>query len=88
MHRTLSQTLLLYGTVIFTCAALLFPIYWMFLTALAPASQLRTYPPSFWPDDPQWQVFGELLATKPMLLWLGNSALAAIAAASDDVSFE
>lgn len=80
MRRTLSQSLLLYATVIFTCAAVLFPIYWMFLTAVAPISRLRSYPPSFWPDDPQWQNFTEILETKPVLLWLTNSTLAAVAA--------
>lgn len=86
MRRTLSQSLLLYATVIFTCAAVLFPIYWMFLTAIAPANRLRSYPPSFWPEQPQWQVFSEILQTKPMLLWLMNSTLAAVAATALSMS--
>ena len=32
-----------------TCVLVLFPIYWMFVTALSPANQLRSFPPVFWP---------------------------------------
>ncbi len=80
MRRTIPQSVLLYVTVILTCALLLFPIYWMFVTAISPSAQLRAFPPQIFPDAPQWQIFQQILETRPMLLWLSNSALAATAA--------
>ena len=57
MRRSLTQNVLLYVAVIATCLFLIFPVYWMTITALAPANKLRSFPPSFWPSDPQWQTF-------------------------------
>lgn len=69
----------LYVTTIGACGALLFPIYWMVVTALQPATNLRSYPPQFWPKDPQWNVFGDLLAKHPFGTWFMNSLLIALA---------
>ncbi|RVV99457.1 carbohydrate ABC transporter permease [Mesobaculum littorinae] len=77
--RSYLGTFGIYATVIFTCAVLLFPIYWMILTALSPRTQLREFPPRFWPDDPQWGVFADLLATQPFGLWMWNTILVAVA---------
>ena len=80
MRRTPLQSFALYGTVIFTCAVLIFPIYWMFITSVAPTSLLRAFPPTFFPVDPQWQNYVGILTERPMLLWLWNSTIAALAA--------
>lgn len=80
MRRTFSQSLLLYGTVILFCAIVLFPIYWMLVTSLSPANDLRSFPPTFLPAAPNWGVYYEVLTTRPLLLWLSNSTLAAAAA--------
>jgi multiple sugar transport system permease protein len=77
MRRTLPQTALLYAAVVVTCALLVFPIYWLLVTALSQPDQLRQLPPKFWPDRPRWDVFAKVLGERPLLLWLGNSALAA-----------
>ena len=69
----------LYAAVIATCVTLLFPIYWAFLTALKPRTALRDYPPEFWPSNPQWGVFRQLLAEQPFGLWMWNTTLVAIA---------
>lgn len=82
MKRKTTRHALLYAGVVLTCAILVFPIYWLVVTALSEPSQLRQLPPSFWPAEPRWGVFGEIMAEKPILLWLGNSALAAIGAVS------
>lgn len=63
----------LYGAVIVLCAALLFPIYWMLNTALSPSNQLRVYPPTFFPANPQWDVFSKILANQPFGLWVFNT---------------
>ncbi|SHN06611.1 carbohydrate ABC transporter permease [Roseibium suaedae] len=77
--RSLLGNFALYGTVTAVCVVLLFPIYWMFLTALSPRTQLRSYPPNFWPRDPQWNVFSDLLAAQPFGLWMWNTIMVATA---------
>ncbi|MCB8821079.1 carbohydrate ABC transporter permease [Microvirga rosea] len=76
-RSTLHQTTL-YAAVFLVCAFLIFPIYWLFITAISPPDQLRVLPPRFWPEIPRWEVFGQVIRERPILLWLGNSALAAI----------
>ncbi len=77
--RILTQ-LFLYAAVLVTCAFLIFPIYWLVVTALSQPDQLRQLPPRFWPADPNWSVFGKILGERPIGLWLANSALAAFGA--------
>ena len=68
--------------VVVVCAVLLFPIYWMFNTSLSPANQLRSFPPSFFPTDPQWSTYADVIVDRPMLTWLMNSMVAALISAS------
>lgn len=77
--RPLPGSIALYLTAIATCALLLFPIYWMAVTALQPATNLRSYPPQFWPDNPQWNVFADILAKHPYATWFMNSIFIALA---------
>lgn len=79
MRRSFSGQIAIYATLFVTILVLLFPIYWMVMTSLAPSNQMRSFPPAFWPHDPQWGVFGELLAERPFAAWLKNTALIAIA---------
>ncbi|RDI51366.1 carbohydrate ABC transporter permease [Microvirga subterranea] len=78
MKRSLLHSTFLYVAVILVCALLVFPIYWLFITAISPPDQLRVLPPRFWPEIPRWNVFGDVMSDRPILLWLGNSALAAL----------
>ncbi len=80
MRRRSLHAIALYALVTLTCAVLVFPVYWLVVTALSEPDQLRQLPPRFWPEQPRWGVFGEIMAQRPILLWLGNSALAAIGA--------
>jgi multiple sugar transport system permease protein len=69
---------LLYAGVVLVCAVLVFPIYWLVVTALSAPDQLRQLPPAFWPSPSHWEVFGQVIAGRPIGQWLGNSALVAI----------
>lgn len=80
MRRRPLDRVILYTGLVLTCAVLVFPVYWLVVTALSEPDQLRQLPPRFWPEQPRWGVFGEIMAQRPILLWLGNSALAAIGA--------
>ncbi|MBB3595063.1 multiple sugar transport system permease protein [Rhizobium sp. BK529] len=77
MRRTFFQSLALYTTVVFTVVMILFPIYWLIVTALSTTDELYRLPPTFWPQDAQWGIFARVWAAKPILLWLWNSMLAA-----------
>jgi multiple sugar transport system permease protein len=54
-----------------------FPVYWMFVTALQPGKELFSYPPHFLPNVAELGVFGRLFASQPMLQWIGNTGLIA-----------
>lgn len=78
MNRTPLQSLALYGTVILLAALILFPVYWLLVTAISTSAELSQLPPSFWPDDAQWSTFAKVWEERPIPLWLLNSMLAAI----------
>ncbi|MGX5732910.1 carbohydrate ABC transporter permease [Bosea thiooxidans] len=80
MRRSLRGSALLYMGVMLTCALLVFPIYWLVVTALSTPAELRALPPAFWPSAPRWNVFAEIVQQRPILLWLSNSILAATGA--------
>ncbi|HSF63507.1 MAG TPA: carbohydrate ABC transporter permease, partial [Paracoccaceae bacterium] len=77
MKRTLPHSMALYATVILMLGLILFPVYWLLVTALSTTAELSGLPPSFWPDDAQWQVFARVWQERPILTWLGNSFIAA-----------
>lgn len=54
----------------------LFPLYWMYITALKSGTEIFAYPPTFWPDTPQWMV-GEVWTRLKMDVYLWNSFLIA-----------
>ncbi len=57
-------------------AVYLFPLYWMYITALKSGSEIFANPPTFWPQDPQWQVV-EVWQRLKMDAYLKNSLLIA-----------
>ncbi len=86
MRRSPFQTGLVTIVTFAFCALVMFPIYWMLMTSLAPASQLHSFPPVFLPRHPNWQVYWQMLTEQPLLLWLSNSMLAAAAAVAISLS--
>ncbi len=78
MQPKLWQRIATYGAVAGTCVILLFPIYWMAVTALQPRTRLRQFPPQLFPEQPNWNVFGDLLASEPFLLRVWNTVLIAV----------
>ncbi|MDH6267459.1 multiple sugar transport system permease protein [Rhizobium sp. SG_E_25_P2] len=58
-------------------AIYLFPLYWMYITALKTGSAMFATPPSFWPSDPQWGVYGAVWEARGVGRFLWNSLLIA-----------
>src|SRR6266480_1168958 len=56
-------------------AIVLFPIYWMVLTAVLPSELTRSRTPVLLPklSAVSFDAFAAVLARKPVLTWLGNS---------------
>ncbi|WP_128255699.1 carbohydrate ABC transporter permease [Falsirhodobacter deserti] len=78
MTRTPLQSLILYAVVILTLGLILFPVYWLLVTALSTTDKLYALPPKFWPVDPHWDIFARVWEAKPILQWLTNSLIAAV----------
>jgi multiple sugar transport system permease protein len=54
----------------------LFPLYWMYVTAMKAGSEIYATPPTFWPRDPQLQII-EVWNRMRMDVYLRNSLLIA-----------
>lgn len=78
MNTRPGRRLAVYGAIVATCTVLLFPLYWMIVTALQPRPKLRVFPPQFLPNPPNWSVFSDLLTKLPFALWVWNTALIAL----------
>jgi len=82
MSRTPLQSLMLFATVMLVVALILFPVYWLLVTALSTTSELSVLPPSFWPERMQFETFEKVWQERPIPAWLLNSALAALGSVS------
>src|SRR5437763_1812693 len=69
-------------SVVALTAVLLFPLYWMILTAVLPTSQILSRSPTFVPAlaDLNGHAFVAALTRRPLVPWLGNSLLVAVGA--------
>jgi multiple sugar transport system permease protein len=63
-------------------AILLFPIYWMVVTALVPTAQVLSREPALVPalSDVSFRAFAVAFTRKPLATWLGNSLLVTLGA--------
>ncbi len=62
---------------IIMAAIYLFPLYWMYITALKTGSEMFATPPSFWPSTAQWNTFAYVWESRNMGRYLWNSTLIA-----------
>ncbi|CAD7037126.1 carbohydrate ABC transporter permease [Pseudorhizobium endolithicum] len=61
-------------------AIYLFPLYWMYVTALKSGSDMFASPPSFWPTSPSWGTFAYVWESRNMGRYLWNSIVIATGA--------
>ena len=78
--RTRLDTFLIYLVLIGVAVVMLFPGYWMIVTALTETGKEMIYPPVFVPDPVAWHNFGDALAAAPFPIYLRNSLLIAVLA--------
>ena len=55
------------------CAVFLLPLYWMVVTALKTNQELAVFPPTLWPQNPQWSNFTEAVNYIPFFRFLRNT---------------
>jgi len=79
MSETARNRLMLVIAIIMA-AIYLFPLYWMYITALKSGSEMFATPPSFWPASPQWGTYAYVWESRNMGLYLWNSLVIAIGA--------
>ena len=68
--RALWKRLLLYLTLILVAVVMLFPGYWMWVTAVTQEGKEFAFPPAFWPDPIVWENFPAALtrlSVRPLL---------------------
>ena len=53
----------------------LFPFYWMFITAVRPLSEIYTSPPILWPREFQWHNFAETIEVSNFHIYFRNSGI-------------
>lgn len=69
------NTALVYVLVIVTLVLLLFPLYWMVVTAIRPGNELLSYPPRFFPGDGSFDAFVRVLRDSDIFRWFANSTM-------------
>ena len=78
MSRSRRESAILYAVVIMVIVILVFPLYWMFNTSLAPATRLRSFPPVFVQPEPTLEAYQSIFSERPIGVWLRNSAVVAV----------
>jgi len=76
-RRSLRRRWLLTAGLTAVAIAVVFPLYWMVVSALTPGGQSQSSEFYLWPDAPTTANFTEVFAQQPVWRWLGNSFLVA-----------
>ncbi|MBB3963145.1 MULTISPECIES: carbohydrate ABC transporter permease [Rhizobium] len=76
MSDTNRNRLMLFIAIVLA-AIYLFPLYWMYITALKSGSEMFANPPSFWPSSPQWGTYAYVWESRNMGRYLWNSVVIA-----------
>lgn len=71
------QDRLMLAAALVLAAIYLFPLYWMYITALKSGSAMFSTPPDFWPRNPQWQIYGQVWESRNMGRYIWNSLVIA-----------
>ena len=73
--RRLARRIFFYALVVLVCAIVIFPVYWMILSAIQPARLSMRYPPPFVPQVINLTPFQQLFRDYPVLTWVTNSTI-------------
>ena len=76
--RALWKKALIYAALILVAAVMLFPGYWMWVTAVTAEGQEFSFPPVLWPDPIVWENFPAALTAWPFDIFFRNSLTIAV----------
>lgn len=79
MSETLRNRLML-AIALVLAVIYLFPLYWMYITALKSGSEMFATPPGFLPEQPQWGIYAEVWHGRNMARYMMNSLIIAFGA--------
>ncbi len=68
----------IHAVLLLGAAAALFPFLWMVLASFKSNTEIFRYPPTFWPQEPQFENLKLLFDEKPFASWYFNSIWIAI----------
>lgn len=69
---------LLVAVLAILAAFVVFPLYWMVVSALTSGGQSQSTEFYLWPKEPTFSNFTEVFATQPVWRWIGNSVLISV----------
>lgn len=67
-----------YLLVVLVALPLVFPVWWMFTSSLKEAADVFVFPPTFWPEDPQWSNYLDVFKLGPFHIQMWNSIYIAV----------
>lgn len=76
--RRSMNSLVVYGLLAVALVVLLFPLYWMIVTAVRPSTELLSYPPQFFPSDASLSAFTKVLQETLIFRWFMNSTIVTV----------
>lgn len=62
------------------CFIVLFPLYWIFVTAVKPLEEIFAFPPKLWPSSFHWKNFVDVLTMLDFPNYFKNSAIVTVSA--------
>ncbi len=65
----------------------LFPLYWMYITAIKSPSEIFASPPTFWPNDPDLSIYPDVWEAREVPRYMWNSLVIAFGATGLTVVF-
>ncbi len=87
-RRVLRERILALSVLVPVAVVALFPLYWMVLTALTPSAASVKVPPSLVPTDATLENLRLLFAQAPVVLWVFNSLVIALAIMLGHILFD
>ena len=76
--RTSPRRWLLVAALTALALLMVFPLYWMVVSALTPGGQSQSSEFYLWPAEPTFANFSEVFSTQPVWRWIANSAFIAV----------
>jgi alpha-1,4-digalacturonate transport system permease protein len=84
--RRRAETAALWLALVAGAAVMIFPVYWMFATAVRPKDEIFSGTAGLLPSALVWSNFGEAIHRMPFLTWATNSIVIALVAVAITVS--